>query len=148
MGGGGYFFFVFFFHFNLPGGGGPKKKPPGGIIYFFPYWGFFGFFPFRGPPPPQNNPGVLGFTEHYSGAETHCALRIIFPLSNPSRSRRPHHRKLLYGLEGELLLPQAGPLNQFQYAGKTMLLRQCNNSYIFRGIGLGVHCRKLAMVSD
>ena len=87
--------------------------------------------------------GVSGqaglFTEEVIRAmKSHCALPIIFPLSNPSRQVEATPMQVVNWTEGQVIVATGSPFEPVEYQGKTFNISQCNNSYIFPGIGLGV----------
>ena len=77
-----------------------------------------------------------------------CKRPIIFPLSNPSRQIEAHPRDVLEWTQGEAIVATGSPFDAIQYDGKTYPIPQCNNSYIFPGIGLGVLASKAKLISD
>lgn len=78
----------------------------------------------------------------------HCELPIIFPLSNPSRQVEATPEQVIAWTDGQVLLATGSPFAPVQYQGKTYPVAQCNNSYIFPGIGLGVIAVKANRISD
>ena len=80
--------------------------------------------------------------------KSHCDLPIIFPLSNPSRQveARPEH--VIEWTDGDVIIATGSPFNPVEYKGKIYPIAQCNNSYIFPGIGLGVLAAKASLISD
>jgi len=77
-----------------------------------------------------------------------CANPIIFPLSNPSRRVEAHPEKVIQWTDGEAIVATGSPFEDVHYAGKVYSIPQCNNSYIFPGIGLGVIACKANLISD
>lgn len=94
--------------------------------------------------------GVAGlFTEAVVKAmKKNCALPIIMPLSNPIKQIEARPEKIIEWTEGEVIIATGSPFNPIEYKGKTYPIAQCNNSYIFPGIGLGVLAVKARRISD
>lgn len=94
--------------------------------------------------------GVAGlFTEAVIKAmKKHCALPIIMPLSNPIKQIEARPEKIIEWTEGEVIIATGSPFKPVEYKGKTYPIAQCNNSYIFPGIGLGVLACKARRISD
>ena len=78
----------------------------------------------------------------------HCQLPIIFPLSNPSRQVEATPQQVIEWTDGEVIIATGSPFKPVEYKGRTFHIAQCNNSYIFPGIGLGVIASKARLVSD
>jgi len=97
--------------------------------------------------------GVSGqaglFTEQViRDMKRHCDLPIIFPLSNPSRQVEATPEQVIEWTGGEVIIATGSPFDPVVYQGKTYPIAQCNNSYIFPGIGLGVLAAKASLISD
>ncbi|MBD3586823.1 NAD-dependent malic enzyme [Salinimonas sp. HHU 13199] len=95
----------------------------------------------------SGQPGL--FTEQVVRAmKLNCELPIIFPLSNPSRQVEARPEQVIEWTEGEVVIATGSPFKPVEYKGKTYPIAQCNNSYIFPGIGLGVIASKARLISD
>lgn len=94
--------------------------------------------------------GVAGlFTEAVIKAmKKNCALPIIMPLSNPIKQIEARPEKIIEWTEGKVIIATGSPFKPIEYKGKTYPVAQCNNSYIFPGIGLGVLAVKARRISD
>lgn len=79
---------------------------------------------------------------------SHCDKPIIFPLSNPSRQAEARPEQVIEWTEGRAVVATGSPFGDVEYMGKTYPIAQCNNSYIFPGIGLGVIASKAKVISD
>jgi malate dehydrogenase (oxaloacetate-decarboxylating) len=73
---------------------------------------------------------------------------IIFPLSNPTSKCEAHPADLLQWTKGKALIATGSPFEEVSYAGKKFSIAQCNNVYIYPGIGLGVIACKAKEVSE
>ena len=94
--------------------------------------------------------GVAGlFTEAVIKAmKKHCDLPIIMPLSNPIRQIEARPEKVIEWTDGEVIIATGSPFKPIEYQGKLYPIAQCNNSYIFPGIGLGVLAVKARRITD
>lgn len=94
--------------------------------------------------------GVPGlFTEPVIRAmKKHCELPIVMPLSNPIKQIEARPEKILEWTDGKVIIATGSPFKPIDYKGKTYAIAQCNNSYIFPGIGLGVLASKARRISD
>ena len=73
---------------------------------------------------------------------------IIFPLSNPtSRSEAVPHDLHTWS-NGAALVATGSPFEAVTINGKSIEIAQCNNVYIFPGVGLGVVAGKISRVTD
>ncbi len=95
----------------------------------------------------SGQPGL--FTEQVITAmKQHCELPIIFPLSNPSRQVEARPEQVIEWTKGKVVIASGSPFKPVEYEGKTYPIAQCNNAYIFPGIGLGVVAAKAKRISD
>ncbi len=63
---------------------------------------------------------------------------IIFPLSNPTDRSEANPTDLLHWTEGRALVATGSPFAPVSFGGRTVVISQCNNVYIFPAVGLGV----------
>ena len=95
----------------------------------------------------SGQPGL--FTEQVIRAmRQHCEQPIIFPLSNPSRQVEARPEQVIEWTDGNVIIATGSPFQPVEYADKTFPIAQCNNSYIFPGIGLGVIACKARLITD
>lgn len=94
--------------------------------------------------------GVPGlFTEEVIKAmKANCITPIIFPLSNPSRQVEATPEQVINWTEGDVIIATGSPFEPVEYKGKVFPIAQCNNSYIFPGIGLGVVSANINRITD
>ena len=97
--------------------------------------------------------GVSGkaglFTEQIvKQMHSRCAQPIILPLSNPSRHVEAHPQQVIEWTKGQAIVATGSPFGKVEFEGSIYAIAQCNNSYIFPGIGLGVISSKSKVVSD
>ncbi|OOF26480.1 NAD-dependent malic enzyme [Salinivibrio proteolyticus] len=93
-------------------------------------------------------PGL--FTEEVIKAmHDNCKRPIIFPLSNPTSRVEATPFDILRWTDGQALVATGSPFEPVRLDnGKTFPIAQCNNSYIFPGIGLGVLAVDATRVTD
>jgi malate dehydrogenase (oxaloacetate-decarboxylating) len=82
------------------------------------------------------------------GMKKHCDLPIIFPLSNPSRQVEATPQQVIEWTEGEVIIATGSPFEPVEYNGKVHNIVQCNNSYVFPGIGLAVVSANISRITD
>ena len=75
-------------------------------------------------------------------------LPIIFPLSNPSRQVEARPEQVIEWTKGKAIVASGSPFEPVEYDGNTYPIAQCNNSYIFPGIGLGVVSANINRITD
>ena len=97
--------------------------------------------------------GVSGqaglFTEEVIKAmHSHNAQPIIFPLSNPSRQVEATPEQVITWTKGQAIVATGSPFKPVEYQGELFPIAQCNNSYIFPGLGLGVVSANISRITD
>lgn len=97
--------------------------------------------------------GVSGqaglFNEHVvKTMKKHCALPIILPLSNPIKQIEALPEQVIAWTQGQAIVATGSPFPPVEYQGKSYTVVQCNNSYIFPGIGLAVVSANISRISD
>ncbi|MDP2713309.1 NAD-dependent malic enzyme [Rheinheimera sp.] len=77
-----------------------------------------------------------------------CTTPVIFPLSNPSRQVEATPEQVISWTDGDVIIATGSPFAPVEFNGKRYAIAQCNNSYIFPGVGLGVIACKARLISD
>ncbi|USH01039.1 NAD-dependent malic enzyme [Grimontia kaedaensis] len=93
-------------------------------------------------------PGLFS-EEVIKAMHANCERPIVFPLSNPTSRVEATPFDILRWTNGEALVATGSPFEPVVLdGGKTFTIAQCNNSYIFPGIGLGVLAVEAKRVTD
>lgn len=78
----------------------------------------------------------------------YCAKPLVMPLSNPTSKIEATPQEILNWTNGEALVATGSPFTPVHINGKEIAIAQCNNSYIFPGVGLGVLSSKAVRVTE
>ncbi|WP_109441226.1 NAD-dependent malic enzyme [Acinetobacter haemolyticus] len=73
---------------------------------------------------------------------------IILPLSNPTSQVEAQPKDIIEWTQGSAIVATGSPFAPVYYEGRPYSIAQCNNSYIFPGIGLGVIACGATHISD
>ena len=73
---------------------------------------------------------------------------IVLPLSNPTSRVEATPQEVTNWSDGRAIIATGSPFANTTYNGQSFEVSQCNNSYIFPGIGLGVLVARATGISD
>ncbi len=73
---------------------------------------------------------------------------VIFPLSNPTSQSEATPADLIAWTEGRAIVAAGSPFDPVTHGARTLRIGQCNNAFIFPGIGLGALVADAREVSD
>ncbi|MBS0629120.1 MAG: NAD-dependent malic enzyme [Verrucomicrobia bacterium] len=73
---------------------------------------------------------------------------VIFPLSNPTKLSEASPTDLIKWTKGEAIIATGSPFPPVEHEGHLYHIAQCNNVYIFPGVGLGLIATKARYASD
>ena len=73
---------------------------------------------------------------------SHVKRTIILPLSNPTEHCEAVPEDILKWTRGKVLLATGSPFEDVEYEGRNIRIAQCNNAFVFPGLGLGLIAKK------
>jgi malate dehydrogenase (oxaloacetate-decarboxylating) len=89
------------------------------------------------------------FTEHAVRRMASINARpIILPLSNPTSQSECTPADAIRWSDGRAIVATGSPFEPVRYNGASYRIGQCNNAFIFPGVGLGVCVARARRVSD
>ncbi|WP_444985230.1 NAD-dependent malic enzyme [Halomonas mongoliensis] len=77
-----------------------------------------------------------------------CETPVIMPLSNPTSQAEALPEDVIRWTDGAALVATGSPFPPVEHGGRSYPIAQCNNAYIFPGIGLGVVAAEARRVTD
>jgi malic enzyme len=76
------------------------------------------------------------------------ARPVVFPLSNPTSQSEAVPADVLAWTEGRALVAAGSPFDDVVHDGRPRRIGQCNNAFIFPGMGLGILAAEAREVTD
>ena len=81
-------------------------------------------------------------------AARHTERPVVLALSNPTANSECAPEEVARATRGRGLMATGSPFAPFSWDGRTIFTSQCNNMYIFPGVGLGALVSKATVVTD
>ncbi len=85
----------------------------------------------------SGQPGLIS-EEIVTTMFSECERPIVMPLSNPTSRVEALPADVIRWTNGQAIIATGSPFDPVEYNEKSYPIAQCNNAYIFPGIGLGV----------
>jgi malate dehydrogenase (oxaloacetate-decarboxylating) len=78
----------------------------------------------------------------------HVERPIVLPLSNPTENCEAQPIDIINWTNGQALIATGSPFDNIHYNGCEIRIAQCNNAFVFPGLGLGLIAVKAKVMSD
>lgn len=91
--------------------------------------------------------GVFG-KEVIEEMSRHHERPVIFPLSNPGSKAEAFPQDIIEWTKAKAIIATGTSFQPAEYLGKTYTIAQCNNVYLFPGLGLGALAAKATSITD
>lgn len=80
--------------------------------------------------------------------QDNCERPFVMPLSNPTTHAEALPEDVIKWTEGRGFVVSGSPFAPVEFAGRCIPISQCNNSYVFPGIGVGVIAAAASSITD
>jgi malate dehydrogenase (oxaloacetate-decarboxylating) len=103
------------------------------------------------------NPTVLVGISGQPGAFTETIIRrlsaaverpLVLPMSNPTSQSEATPHDVIDWSQGRVLVATGSPFPPVTHGGRTVRIGQCNNAFVFPGVGLGALVAEATEISD